>query len=486
MSARAADGTGTMQFYKQGDTNKAAVNQLLPGGKYMVELAGGSQQLVFFSSASPGVQVESPKYPDCKYADDNHDGSGPFTVVLPATWTSTDKLTVTLAYATGYQAVGVLTQTVPQPPPTPPTPPTSASPTAPTASPPSAPPTPAPAANQVSVKDLVTTYDVKGDDITFTVKAPGKRWISWGVNTSPKMVGSDVVVCGLDLKVTKYMLMDKNPPTQGTDVTGQKASCTYDGTGTTLEYTRSLKADGAGVDISLTGGTLLVGAYGNVGDPFKYHGANKGSVSFTGKAEKKKPGAAFWAHVAFMGLSWGSLLPFGVSWIRFQRMNDKKMGGKPIWFYVHENCQYLGWLFQIVGFVCAIVGISQEGGVHFGSGNAAHKIVGLVAVVLGTLQPVNAFFRPHPHPDIGAGRGCSDARIRWEYIHKGSGYMATLLGGVNVFLGLALTVENYVVSFVGLAGFFTGVLSIIWLYILFKQITVGYQDPRPVANKLAD
>lgn len=65
-----------------------------------------------------------------------------------------------------------------------------------------------------------------------------------------------------------------------------------------------------------------------------------------------------------------------------------------------------------------------------------HTIIGLIVVTLGTLQPLNAFLRPH-NPPMGEQKAMK--RKLWEYLHKGSGYTAVILGMLNVFFGALLT-----------------------------------------------
>ena len=84
---------------------------------------------------------------------------------------------------------------------------------------------------------------------------------------------------------------------------------------------------------------------------------------------------------------------------------------------------------------------SFAGAAHFSTNNVAHKVIGLVVVLLGTLQPLNAQLRPHP-PTGGWGSakgGKPVGRVLWELAHKGSGHIAVFLGVLNVILGLVAT-----------------------------------------------
>jgi hypothetical protein len=81
--------------------------------------------------------------------------------------------------------------------------------------------------------------------------------------------------------------------------------------------------------------------------------------------------------------------------------------------------------------------------------------------VLGTIQPLNAFFRPHPSEDKN---NPNPNRKMWEFCHKGIGYFAVLGGMVNCIIAGFVLESNYVgtvwveivyifcaISFLGLA-----------------------------------
>ena len=87
-------------------------------------------------------------------------------------------------------------------------------------------------------------------------------------------------------------------------------------------------------------------------------------------------------------------------------------------------------MIQLLGFVFVVVYVSSDSA-HFQS---PHTWIGLLVVVLGTLQPLNAFFRPHPSEETGWTK-----RKLWEYVHKGSGYTAVVFGMFNVITGALLT-----------------------------------------------
>lgn len=153
-----------------------------------------------------------------------------------------------------------------------------------------------------------------------------------------------------------------------------------------------------------------------------------------GQAQRPAP-VVLWLHVLCMVPAWGGLLPWGV--LLANRMRTFHGAKEAAWFRMHQRIQILGWALQLVGFAMAIA-YAQYYSAHFKS---LHTYIGLAVVCLGTLQPLNAAVRPHI-PDDGWPDGKkSTARILWEFVHKGSGYLAVVLGSVNIIIGLSLAAK---------------------------------------------
>ena len=125
-------------------------------------------------------------------------------------------------------------------------------------------------------------------------------------------------------------------------------------------------------------------------------------------------------HGVFMVVGWGILLQMGAFIARYFRKHD------PMWFHLHRVCQISGLLFAIGGFICAVMSVGFD---HF---KFAHGGLGLVIMILGILQPLNAVIRPHKKP----GEPIATKRKIWEFIHLNSGRLALLLAVVEIPLGL--------------------------------------------------
>jgi hypothetical protein len=176
----------------------------------------------------------------------------------------------------------------------------------------------------------------------------------------------------------------------------------------------------------------------------------------------RKIEAVLLLHSGFMIIAWGFLLPFGVSVANRGRWVEFAPAGS--WFKVHKTVQYSGWLLQLIGAACAIC-YCQKYSSHFAT---KHAWIGSFVVMVGTLQPLNAFFRPHP-PFGGWPRNEKPTkRVLFEIFHKAGGWIAVIVGMVNVYLGIVLADEKqYEHSFLAFVTIFSVLSSIIVLLFFF-------------------
>ena len=248
-----------------------------------------------------------------------------------------------------------------------------------------------------------------------------------------------------------------------------------------MTFTRNAAASGGTENTILTAKgskTNFVWAYGS-SNTLTYH-AKRGSVDFdvasgAGSLEKKKGGsAALYAHMLCMALAWGMLLPWGVSVASRSRNVEGAAPGA--WFRVHRSLQYIGWFLQIIGFVMAVLYVEEKAGAHF-SANVPHTIIGLIVVVIGTLQPLNAAFRMHPPKDGWPNGVVPFKRRLFEWVHKGGGRVSVLLGMVNVIFGVLLVQKyNYSDSLVTIASVLAG-LGIAPVCLHFVASTLSPNNP---------
>lgn len=133
------------------------------------------------------------------------------------------------------------------------------------------------------------------------------------------------------------------------------------------------------------------------------------------------------AHGACMLTAWALLLPLGVIIAHFLRRLA------PLWFKIHRALQITGLCIALVGFLIAVstFNVFQA---NYPAANVAHGTFGLITMILGVSQPINAYFRPHKEK----GHPVTKYRRRWEYLHKGSGYTAVVLGPITAAIGTTL------------------------------------------------
>lgn len=135
-------------------------------------------------------------------------------------------------------------------------------------------------------------------------------------------------------------------------------------------------------------------------------------------------------HGTLMMMGWGILLPIGVIIARL--FKHKKPEG--LWFKIHKICQISGLIISLIGWIIALVQFDVFSAGAKDNVSYIHGLVGSLVMLLGLLQPLNAFIRPHAP---GAGDvSKSTARHVWEYVHKGSGYTAVILSVIAIAIGV--------------------------------------------------
>jgi len=311
--------------------------------------------------------------------------------------------------------------------------------------------------------------------IKFTVQLDGDGWLGLGVSPDGTMTGSgagsDIIACS-NGAVKRYWVQVKHV-SDGIEVPG--SHCTQ-GPTSTMVFTRAAAAESnrqRPVSIAPGSPTTFIWAHGS-SRMLSYHEVTRGTVSVdvgsggSGVEVTISPPNLVWAHALLMLLAWAAILPSGVIWARFQRDNPKQCLGKPVWFAVHSVGQMFGVCVSVAGFACAVAYVQDEGGDHFDN---LHTIWGLVVVLLGLMQPINALFRPHPHAN-GEQQSTCTARMLWEYLHKGVGYTVIILGLINVIFGILEAEErNYGDSIVPLTAAIAGTLVLVMiLYVSYQYI----------------
>ncbi|KAJ4798981.1 hypothetical protein LUZ62_050227 [Rhynchospora pubera] len=127
-------------------------------------------------------------------------------------------------------------------------------------------------------------------------------------------------------------------------------------------------------------------------------------------------------HGFMMFVAWGFLLPGGVLAARY--LKHLKGDG---WFQTHVYLQYSGIAIMMLGLLFAAAELK---GFYLSS---VHVKFGVTALVLASLQPLNAYMRPKK-PETG--EVPSFKRVIWEYLHIYTGRGAIVAGTVALFTGM--------------------------------------------------
>lgn len=134
-------------------------------------------------------------------------------------------------------------------------------------------------------------------------------------------------------------------------------------------------------------------------------------------------------HGFMMFLAWGILLPAGVLAARY--LKHVKGDG---WYQFHVYLQYSGLAIVFLGFLFAV---AELRGLTLSS---LHVKLGMLAISLAVLQPVNAYIRPKKP---GNGEEGPLKRVLWEYVHSIVGKCAILVGVAALITGMKLLGERY-------------------------------------------
>ncbi|CAK1547748.1 unnamed protein product [Leptosia nina] len=132
-------------------------------------------------------------------------------------------------------------------------------------------------------------------------------------------------------------------------------------------------------------------------------------------------------HGCFMLIAWLGTASLGIVLARYFRKTwvGKTLGGKDIWFAYHRILMVGTWVLTVVGFIIILV----EVGGFATTGDNPHAITGLVTVILCFIQPIGAYFRPHPG---------TRKRPIFNWAHWFFGNAAHILGIATIFFAVYL------------------------------------------------
>lgn len=131
-------------------------------------------------------------------------------------------------------------------------------------------------------------------------------------------------------------------------------------------------------------------------------------------------------HGAFMLTAWIGTASLGMLLARYFRQTwvGSQLCGKDQWFAWHRFFMVLTWVLTVAGFVIIFVEIGGWSQV-----DNPHAILGVVTTVLCFLQPIGAYFRPHP----GTKR-----RPLFNWLHWLGGNLAHIIAIIAIFFAVKL------------------------------------------------
>ncbi|EER88731.1 cytochrome b561, DM13 and DOMON domain-containing protein At5g54830 [Sorghum bicolor] len=175
-------------------------------------------------------------------------------------------------------------------------------------------------------------------------------------------------------------------------------------------------------------------------------------------------------HGFMMFVAWAILLPGGIMAARYLR----HLKGE-LWFQAHTYLQYSSIAVMFLGVLFAV---AELRGFSFKS---RHARMGAVALTFASMQPINAYLRPHRTEN---GESLPGNRVAWEYLHVLTGRSAALAGIVALFTGLQHLGHRYGSKTIkGLTcGLILWVVSVILVtayleYMAIKRRTAGADGP---------
>eukprot|EP01084_Bolivina_argentea_P045650 84031_1 len=187
------------------------------------------------------------------------------------------------------------------------------------------------------------------------------------------------------------------------------------------------------------------------------------------------------AHGIIMIVSWSLLTTIGIFSSRYRLVIYQKSRNKAMWFFVHRGVQCTVVVLVLIGFGIAIYFTQDNDNKHFSN---PHECVGLTVVILAVLQPINAWFRPHPP---GKNMSKSIGRLTWEIIHKSFGYITWIMAQIAIYLGIGQLSDKTIYKTVFIIWVIIVFCVFVLLYIYnsfcFMQRIVGSKNDALITNE---
>lgn len=282
--------------------------------------------------------------------------------------------------------------------------------------------------------DYMFSWKVEGDKAVWEGYRKGSGYVGIGVSTDTKM-GNDIMFLCSKGGVKEYMSTGRSAPKVATEnknglntikVEEQNGNtyCKFESSLTLVSAAIGLTADMKSTNYYL----LLARGDGEL----SYHSKDR---SFTGEpvalAQVSRAESGSNVLLKVHGLSmlsaWIGCAGTGIIIARYfkQTWKGTQVLGKDLWFVLHQTAMGSCVLLTVIGFILVL--IETQGwnySLDFIKDNP-HPAVGLATVILCLIQPLMAFFRPHPGTKY---------RVVFNWLHWFVGNSAFTLGLAAIFL----------------------------------------------------
>jgi len=132
-------------------------------------------------------------------------------------------------------------------------------------------------------------------------------------------------------------------------------------------------------------------------------------------------------HGSLMVVSWIALSSIAVFLARYYKdmWPEKTLCAVKLWFAFHRGLNVANVLVTLVAFCIILVYTLKNDAFK----QDAHPITGLITIILVVLQPIGAFFRPHPG---------TPKRVIFNWLHFLGGMLACCFGVITIYLAVRL------------------------------------------------
>lgn len=350
----------------------------------------------------------------------------------------------------------------------------------------------------VSLLDgLLLEYVSTETAISVRLTSQKEAYIGFGISSTGKMAGAEVVIGNVANNVNLYSLTDSfytDIPTSRQTL--ENTSFTQSNGESILEFTQLFSDGTVNQEIDGNGKNTFIFSVGYDDNfSFGHNKLNSGKVvlnltpcgSETGTTDDDVEVSNFNSQQVFLIhgilaiIAFAICMPLAAASALGRNLLKFEICNKPAWFAIHYSMNVIAFILTIVLFALAVYAVGSDNDDHF---EDTHELVGLITFILVTLQVGFALFRPsapHPHPpksadddengfetNAKAKEQKTSLRSSWEILHRVTALVILCCGLYQMISGLEKYQDDYdkqswVLPFWIVAGIFWFVLGVLVL-----------------------